>query len=36
MYLSIIYHARPRVAEVIIDNVIEFPDSHYPGLRCGD
>lgn len=29
---SIAYHARAGVGEAKDDDIIEFPDSHYPGL----
>lgn len=32
MLLSITYYARQRVAELRIDNVIQFPDSYCLGL----
>lgn len=36
MPLSIAYHARLEVTQVGVDNVIEFPDNFYLGLRSGD
>ena len=36
MLLLITYHARPGVAEARVDNVIQFPNSHCPGLGRGD
>ena len=33
--LLIIYHARPGVAEVKVDNVIQFSNSHCLGLGRG-
>ena len=33
MLLSITYHAGPGVAKIKIDNIIQFLNSHCPGLR---
>ena len=35
MLLSIIYHARPGVAEAKVNNVIKFPNSHCLGMGRG-
>lgn len=36
IYLSIAYHTRSKVTEAIIDNVIKFLNSYYPGFRSED
>ena len=35
MLPSITYHARPEVCKTRPDDVIQFPNNHCPGLRCG-
>ena len=35
MLPSITYHARPGVAKARVDDVIQFPNSYYPGLGLG-